>query len=1001
MVTFQELVRRLSLFWEKQGCIIQQGYDLEMGAGTFNPATFLRSIGPEAYSTAYVEPSRRPTDGRYGENPNRFHLFHQYQVIIKPSPPDIQQTYLKSLEAIGLNLKEHDIRFVHDDWESPTQGAWGLGWEVWIDGMEATQYTYFQMIGSLPLNPIPVELTYGLERIAMFIQGVDNFLDIKWNDHLTFRELAYKNEIEWSTYNFEEASVEMWRRHFDDFENEAKGLIARHLPLPAYDFVIKASHAFNILEARGVISVTERTGYITRIRDLSRLIAAEYLASREKLGFPLMKKGASKEEKPLPKLPKTFSAKKKENFLFEIGSEELPATFVPIGLKNLERRLLDLLNKESVEYDSIELYATPRRLCAKVNGLAEGTPSKTVERRGPKPEVAFTPQGALSPQGQGFLKSIGLTSLTLDELKAGKVKGLSVRDGYLFAKLKEPGKSTIALLADALPSLILDLDFPKKMRWGTLDIAYPRPIHTIVALFGKRVIPFRLATITSGRHTYGHKQLCYKKISLKHADDYLEALKAHNVLADRDERRNVILSQLSDIEKNTRGHALEKEKVLKQVLDMCEWPTLTTADFNPKFLEAPKEVLISEMVEHQRYFPLADQSGALLNAFVITADTLPTDLIRKGNQKVLSARLSDGVFLYEQDLKSPLEKFNDKLGNMTFQKELGSVLDKVMRITSHSAVINQHLSLADDAKCARAALLCKADLASALVKEFPDLQGLVGKTYAQKQGEDQEVATAIEEHWFPTSEQGALPRTPCGIVLALADKIDNFLGYFSVGLKPSSSSDPYALRRQGFGLIKILIEIERSADLGSLFTACIPHFAKSIAPETVQEILIFLTARAKSVYESMGFKKDEIEACLRGTLTDPYDQLCKLKALAAFRSSGATFQHLLEVYKRAKGQLQGFEPKPFQSVLATEPAEKELVHVLERVEKEWPSTLSDKNYVKAFEAIATLQKPLGHLFDTVRICCEDEKLKENRLALLHKVFVLFEELLDFSKIQAT
>lgn len=294
MLTFQQIIQRLTEFWEKKKCIIHQGHDLEVGAGTFNPATFLRALGPEGYKTAYVEPSRRPSDGRYAQNPNRMQLFHQFQVIIKPSPADIQQTYLESLKVLGLDLKKHDIRFVHDDWESPTLGAWGLGWEVWCDGMEVSQFTYFQAIGSMPLKPITVEITYGLERLAMYIQNKDSFYDMKWNDELTFGDIATQSEIEWSTYNFEGASVPMWLRHFEDFEKEAKDLIARHLPLPAYDFVIKASHAFNMLDARGVISVTERTGYIARIRDLARLVAMEYISSREKLEFPLLSK-----EKPI------------------------------------------------------------------------------------------------------------------------------------------------------------------------------------------------------------------------------------------------------------------------------------------------------------------------------------------------------------------------------------------------------------------------------------------------------------------------------------------------------------------------------------------------------------------------------------------------------------------------------------------------------------------------------------------------------------------------------
>jgi glycyl-tRNA synthetase alpha chain len=289
MMNFQQIIFHLNEYWAKRGSVVVQPYDLETGAGTFNPATTLRALGPEPWNVAYVEPSRRPTDGRYGENPNRMQLFYQYQVLIKPSPKDIQEQYLESIRSMGIDFSKHDVRFVHDDWESPTLGATGLGWEVWIDGMEITQFTYFQQVGGLELDPVSVELTYGLERIAMFIQGKDDVYDILWNDTLTYGDIRRREEFEFSTYNFEAATVQMHRKHFNEFEQEARMLVERGLVLPAYDMVIKCSHTFNMLEARGALSVTERTGYIARVRNLARTVAEAYVKSREKQGFPLLK----------------------------------------------------------------------------------------------------------------------------------------------------------------------------------------------------------------------------------------------------------------------------------------------------------------------------------------------------------------------------------------------------------------------------------------------------------------------------------------------------------------------------------------------------------------------------------------------------------------------------------------------------------------------------------------------------------------------------------------
>jgi glycyl-tRNA synthetase alpha chain len=291
MLTFQDLIFKLKEYWAKQGCLIREPYDLEKGAGTFNPDTFLRSLGPEPWKVAYVEPSRRPADGRYGENPNRLGYYFQFQVIIKPSPDDIQDLYLKSLEYLGIELKKHDIRFVHDDWESPTLGAWGLGWEVWLDGMEITQFTYFQQVGGIDLSPIPVEITYGTERIAMYLQNVNNYKDIKWNEYITYGELHQQLEYEFSKYNFELADIDLYRRHFDELESECFKAIEKGAVLPGYDLTMKCSHIFNILNARNAISVTQREHYIARVRQMANACASAYLKKREEMGFPLLKRG--------------------------------------------------------------------------------------------------------------------------------------------------------------------------------------------------------------------------------------------------------------------------------------------------------------------------------------------------------------------------------------------------------------------------------------------------------------------------------------------------------------------------------------------------------------------------------------------------------------------------------------------------------------------------------------------------------------------------------------
>jgi glycyl-tRNA synthetase alpha chain len=288
MIAFQDLILRLQKFWGERGCALLQPYDLEVGAGTSHTATFLRAIGPEPWRAAYVQPSRRPKDGRYGENPNRLQHYYQFQVVLKPSPPDILDSYLASLEAIGIDPKQHDVRFVEDDWENPTLGAWGLGWEVWLNGMEITQFTYFQQVGGIDCKPIMGEITYGLERLAMVLQGVENVFDLVWTPGLSYRDVYHQNEVEQSAYNFEHSNAPLLFEHFAHYESEAKRLMEARLALPAYEMVLKAGHAFNLLDARGAISVTERAGYIHRIRALARAVAQAYYESRERLGFPML-----------------------------------------------------------------------------------------------------------------------------------------------------------------------------------------------------------------------------------------------------------------------------------------------------------------------------------------------------------------------------------------------------------------------------------------------------------------------------------------------------------------------------------------------------------------------------------------------------------------------------------------------------------------------------------------------------------------------------------------
>ena len=1008
MFTFQETVAKLADFWQKQGCIISMPYDVEKGAGTANPVTFFRCLGPEPYRAAYIEPCRRPKDGRYATNPLRMQHYFQYQVILKPSPTNIQELYLQSLEAIGFDLSKYDIRFVHDDWEHPSLGAWGLGWEVWVDGMECTQFTYFQVMAEIPLKPVTGELTYGIERLIMQLQNVDSFIDIQWNDSITYGDIFTQNEIQWSEYNFEAANPKLKLIEFDVYQEEVTRLVDLDLAIPSYDYLLKASHAFNLLDALGVISVSERQRYIQKMRALARSVANCFIESRKKLGYPLLHKWEKYKEKPTVKTTEKLhkpTTNKTQNFLLEIGCEELPSSFVAIGLDNFERTLQELLKTEGLTFSSIHTYGTPRRLAVVIEALTTKTEKKVLEKKGPPLNQCFDSEGALTQVGRGFFKMLGLDTVTRRAIEENALANIEVRMikniPYLFAKTVIEEKEAYSILQKALCQIILDIDFPKKMRWADFDIEFARPIRWIVALLDDEVIPFAIGPVQSGRTSYGHRTLSPAPVTIPTASEYAQTLEKHHVIVDANVRRAEIEKQLAEIEQKTNAKALCKQQLCSEVTHLVEKPFLTTATFDMRFLQVPQEVLISEMVEHQKYFPLQHVDGVLSNHFVITCNVPATDSIRHGNQRVLSSRLADGVFLFEHDQEKPLESYNEILKTMIFQKDLGSMWDKVERLQKLAQSIASYVDGIHVEYLQQAITLCKADLVTEMVGEFPKLQGQMGKIYARLQNKPEEVCLAIDEHWMPKGEKAPLPQTQTGSVASICDKIDNLLGFFAIELKPTSSSDPYALRRQAIGLVRIILDKKLTLPLNEILQkACqiYPEPLRTKAIAASSELMQYLQARARGVLHEMGFAKDEIESCFAVRCDDFYDVLLRLETLKAFRQN-PDFSSLVEVHKRSAGQINGFEQFHFKPELLKEHAEKSLHDVLENMTPLYTQAIQSRKYSDAFTVLSQFQKPLADLFDTVKILDDDMAIRQNRIALLQLVAALFLQITDFQKLQ--
>lgn len=972
MYTFQDIILKLQNFWTSKGCILQQNHDLQTGAGTFNPETFLRALGPESYNVCNVEVSRRPTDGRYGQNPNRLQRFHQFQVMMKPTPDNMQQLYLESLEAIGIDLSKHDIRFVHDDWESPTQGASGLGWEVWCDGMEITQYTYFQQIGGIPLTEIPAELAYGIERIALFLQKKENVYALDYNDTLSYGDVFLEGEKQYSHYNFEMASESMWMRQFEDYEKEAEALLEKNLPFVAYDMAVGASHAFNMLDALGAISTTARVSMIHRVRKLCCDAAAAYLAQREAQGFSLLKQVQAKEVAEVKPVSEISSGH--ADFLLEVRSEHLPAGAIPGAKASMEKIFKDFFAQREVEFHKLEVYATPRRLAIFVEGLETFSKESIVEKKGPAISMAFD-EGGLTKQGAGFFRSINIEISSKDEIET--VEGLSVVNDRLLYQWTKPKVFIGKLLQESLKELVLSIKFPKKMRWGQEGVMYSRPIRSIIALLDKEVIDFEVEGVRSGTETVVAPEQVESTVSISKPSEYLGKLKKSNVLASVEERLSRIDQQLAKLSEEHGLSIVRRDDVTKEVLYLSENPTLAVGSFEDKFLKLPEELIMSEMIEHQRYWPLKGADGKISQSFIVGLDKKPTELMMRNYENVLRARLSDGLFLYEKDLGASFDTWNERLAEVTLHPKLGSMHNKVERLTVLSEKVAEILGFTNEKEAAKN---CKADLASDVVYEFPELQGVMGKYYAESFGFSKEVSAAIEEHYLPLGEGGDLPESEGGIVLSLADRFDNLMSYIGIGLIPTSSKDPYALRRAAVGINRILIEKKLSFDIRKL--GC------------DEKVLSFIIQRIKPLLKEYGFNAADIEMCNVYDSFDPYNIYRCVEAIARIRSEADDFMRLVEVYKRVKGSVSQ-EELEFSQSLMTEPEEKDLHVKLEALQNTYKDHVEQKRYEEAFESLTQLVDPLEAFFEKVRVQVDDEKVKANRQALLSIPYRLISSTLQF------
>ena len=983
----------LDRFWAQRGCLIWQPYNHQVGAGTMNPATALRVLGPEPWNVAYVEPSIRPDDGRYGENPNRLQQHFQYQVILKPDPGNPQELYLESLQALGLNLAAHDVRFVEDNWESPALGAWGLGWEVWLDGQEITQFTYFQQAGGLVLDPVAVEITYGLERILIALQRVRGFREIRWNAALSYADVNLQSEQEYSKYYFEVADVERMRAQFDSYESEAKAVLAAGLVLPAYDNVLRCSHAFNVLDTRGAVGVTERAQFFKRMRNLTRQVAEAWRAQRAELGHPLLVDGSEPAARPAAQLP---LAKAPATFLLEIGTEELPAADVDSAIAQLQLLLPQLLLAERLAHGAIVVNGTPRRLAVSIAGLPALQPDAETVARGPAVSNAFDAAGQPTPAAQGFARGKGVA--------VGALQRRSMDGGeYVVALVRATGQPLAVVLAELAPRILAALEFKKSMRWrpGRTAPAFSRPVRWLAAMIDAQALPFEWGGLQAGSTSRALRSDAApggEVIEIGAADSYSQSMRAHGIILEHEARARTIMEQAQQLAAKVDGTIAADAGLLAEVANLVECPTAFLGSFEEAYLELPQEVLVSVMKKHQRYFPVW-RAGRLLPFFVGVRNGDATSLAQvvEGNEHVIRARFADASYFVRDDLRHDLAGFRSRLARLTFHEQLGSMLDKSARVETIVERLAPLLQLVSELPVAlRAAHLCKADLASRMVVEMTALQGVMGRAYALRAGEPPAVAQAIEQHYWPQAAGDPLPESAAAAAVALADRLDTLCGLFALGLVPTGSADPFGLRRAALGVVQILLGRTQALDLRSALAACAACQPLAVGAAAQQDALAFIAGRLRGVLLEAGHRHDVVEAVLAAKAHDPYAAQQAAAQLSAWLVR-AEWAPLLEAFARCARMTRELDgTTPVLPAALQHAAEQDLWRGLQAAEAACAQHSSVDGLLRALQPLAPL---VVKFFEDVLVMDEDAAVRSNRLGLLQRVAALGTGIADLSKLE--
>jgi glycyl-tRNA synthetase beta chain len=684
-----------------------------------------------------------------------------------------------------------------------------------------------------------------------------------------------------------------------------------------------------------------------------------------------------------------------KELLLEIGTEEIPAAFLPKAIIDMDEIIRKEFSGRSIQHGEIRTMATPRRLCLYVADLADRQEDRIIEKMGPAKSVAFDQDGNPSKAALGFARGQGLDVTELDTIATEKGE-------YLCARKKITGEDTSILLPDILVKFISSIPFRKSMRWSNLEFRFARPIHWIVAIFGGETIPFTIENITSGNESYGHRFMSPKPFVVKDFKEYLKKCKENFVIVDPEERRKTILQDAGNAAADVNGKIFYTKDLLETVTYLTEYPTAVRGGFDKEYLKIPKEVLTTSMIAHQKYFPVVDEEGSLLPYFVTINNTLARDpsVVARGNEKVIRARLADAKFFFEEDQKTPLDKHFEKLKQVVFHTLLGTSYEKVMHFRELAEHIADQINPAFKQAVERTAILAKADLETQMVCEFTELQGIMGREYALLAGENPVVAKAIYEHYLPVAAGGALPESDVGAIVSIADKMDTIVGFFGVNMIPTGTADPYALRRQSLGIINIIINKQYFLQLDDLIDKSIAIIGEKLqrpSAEIKADVLEFFKGRFENQLIAQGHPYDVVDAVLATGISDIVRSLKKIEAMEIFKSHD-DFEPLAIAFKRVGNIIKGFENGSVDSSKFDSDEEKRLFDVFLKIRDQVSNHIDRDDYQSALTELALLRKPVDDFFENVLVMAKDPAIKFNRLSLLKEISNLFHNVADFSKI---